>query len=1161
MNGELNQRFSFRKLSVGLAGVALSSFWLAGTTGSKAHAAETDNAQTPHTKVVNNETPVAGASQDNAAHSEANAKTAKAGAVKAKAGSATENSNAIVQSKPVEHISRLDDALKSTENGDAAKVVKTAPMKSIGNPQKLDAADLQINQQLNHYSRAYAANGLTQSLVASGGAGGNAGITPVTGTDGQAEHVSQIPDISDDKPAEPGENRNEYVIYGWGSAPHNAQGEKELLDKVDGLGEALSNRGYHINYSDFNQRVSRTITVNWPTDNDANKGNNKTISQTGNLHRILAFINDQVTHYKSTTDSDGHLVIDTSYGNGTGITNVDGYPRLTAGAWMLRTSNGNNPGTADANTAPADGVLVKDGALYFKGLGTSQLHDITGYTMDITDSTGKHYTLADLQKDIKLDTDTNNAVLFGQDIDTQLVPPQTFTVNFKPISKTRTITFVDDDNSGARVPTGGDSSQLNSVSFDGTTDQTRTDLGQLVQNELDKHKYNKPDGSGQADTYVVVPGQAALSSFKLSADPAKDNSALVIHVKHNIADHSGNGPTTTTTLDQDGHNVYAMTHIDNVYTLHANVPAKYLPTKDVSARVQFHRTFNYDPIKKTYSYNNDWTSDNAKYQFKNGEIDLDSVSQLFHNNSNISTKNINHYKSTGTDLSENGVNISWVNDSDTQGHYKIATSDLLNLNNDIFQLKTAPNMLPTGNMQSFASTVTWTAQSVPDFVFHFRDTTNNPHAQNKGTININVPGTIDSVSNTKDLFDVNNAKSPIHGMVKEGNIPDSVSFENVKDSQGNWNIAPVTTDYNVHQNIATQPTANIGELGLTDHDVHRVFTRTITAKTNGGDIKTTTQTIEFRRDAYADPALDSGTTKGVVYGDWTITGQGYTDTGKKQNTATNHSPNGQSASPVVTLNPVDEAGRPGYKMVIDGNAPLPDGQGYTVPKSIEINADTEPNAIHSPAINYISQAQQVSIRYIDQDHNEQIPNTPVLTFNGTTDQTVSIATVDGSTIPLDQYIKNNAPKHWDIVSGVVSSYTFKPNDNTVIQIMMKHHHDTIPDTGDTSNLDPHPDNPQDVKNTATEDVYYINQDQNTPKYHSISRSINFHRGGDYDEITKHITPAGNWIADVKPGESSINPKLNSPLTDNAQFDAWQEAPLGGYDAIAETSRILGTLRL
>ena len=43
---------------------------------------------------------------------------------------------------------------------------------------------------------------------------------------------------------------------------------------------------------------------------------------------------------------------------------------------------------------------------------------------------------------------------------------------------------------------------------------------------------------------------------------------------------------------------------------------------------------------------------------------------------------------------------------------------------------------------------------------------------------------------------------------------------------------------------------------MTDHDVHRIFARTISVAVNGNDKQTTVQKVEFKRDAYADPALD-----------------------------------------------------------------------------------------------------------------------------------------------------------------------------------------------------------------------------------------------------------------------------------------------------------------
>ena len=126
---------------------------------------------------------------------------------------------------------------------------------------------------------------------------------------------------------------------------------------------------------------------------------------------------------------------------------------------------------------------------------------------------------------------------------------------------------------------------------------------------------------------------------------------------------------------------------------------------------------------------------------------------------------------------------------------------------------------------------------------------------------------------------------------------------------------------------------------------------------------------------------------------------------------------------------------------------------------------------------------------------------------------------------------------------------------------MNHHHDSIGDGGGTSGLNPKPKNPQDVSNDATEDVWYINQDNNEPKYHAINRSIHFHRGGDYDEVTRIITPKGNWIADTKDGESMHDPSLNDLLNDNAEFDSWVATPIDGYDLIAKTSNQLGYIRL
>ena len=138
MKGELNQRFSFRKLSVGLAGVALSSFWLASATSTKVYADE------GQTSVVTNR----------------------------------------------------------------------------------------------------------QS------------------SDSSSTHISQIPDISDHNPAQPGEDRNEYVIYGWGPKTNT---EKQLTDQVPKLGDALAKHGWHIRSDDFNQQVSRAITIHY-TNQGVNQG-------------------------------------------------------------------------------------------------------------------------------------------------------------------------------------------------------------------------------------------------------------------------------------------------------------------------------------------------------------------------------------------------------------------------------------------------------------------------------------------------------------------------------------------------------------------------------------------------------------------------------------------------------------------------------------------------------------------------------------------------------------------------------------------------------------------------------------------------------------------------------------------------------------------------
>src|SRR5699024_6050319 len=104
--------------------------------------------------------------------------------------------------------------------------------------------------------------------------------------------------------------------------------------------------------------------------------------------------------------------------------------------------------------------------------------------------------------------------------------------------------------------------------------------------------------------------------------------------------------------------------------------------------------------------------------------------------------NINHYTPSGNNLAEDGVTIEWANDNDTQGHYVIKTNDLINLNKAIID---SPN---TPAPQNFGSSITWNAQPVSNFVFHFKDTTNNPNARNKGTITVSVGGTVDHATDT-----------------------------------------------------------------------------------------------------------------------------------------------------------------------------------------------------------------------------------------------------------------------------------------------------------------------------------------------------------------------------------------------------------------------------
>lgn len=1143
VKGELNQRFSFRKLSAGLAGVALSSFWLVSATGNRVHAAENNAGQKAQAAVVTNETNVAGAKENAPVANEASKAGEAALANKTETNTLETNTfnvetttdkanvnttnevkadTALTSTSQITNKTKVSDALKAINGQVPAKVIATEPMKSVGNTQELDTTDFNLHKQLGKYTRTYAARGLRQSLVAGS-------------TDAGSTHISQIPDISDPNPAKPGEVRNEYVIYGWGPKTNT---EKQLTDQVLGLEKALSGHNYHIRYDDFNQQVSRAITIHYTN----GEHGDATTTQTGNLHRILGFVTDEITQF----NPDGTSTNETKP--------VEGYPRLTAGSWMLRTGGQRNAGTEDANSPTADGVSVDNGTLYFNGYNFTVP---AGYIATITDSSGQVHSIAELNNRVAIDTDSNNAILFNPTSasgdEHELVPTINLRVDLTPTAQNRTVTFVDDDNGGASVPQGSNGNQLNSIVFNGVTDQTRNDLLGLVNAQLDGHKFTDPNDNSQRDTFVLSnPDYAPLKSFKYSTDANADNAKLVIHVKHNKVSAGGDNNHQR---DQNNHNVYAMTHIDNHYKLQANVPDKYLSGKDKDLEVKFHRNYTYDPVTNTYTYDNTWVSNNGK-TFSNGQIALDSVSQLFHNDPNISHKNINHYTPSGNNLAEDGVTFEWVSDNDTQGHYVIKTNDLINLNKAIIDSANTPAP------QNFGSSITWNAQPVSAFVFHFKDTTNNPNARNKGTITVSVGGTVDHATDTTTIFDVNNVHSPLHGMVKEGNVPNSVSFINQKGSDGNWNIAPVTTDYNVHQNISSTPVGNPGDLGLTDHDVHRVFTRTINVTVNGNDKQTTVQKVEFRRDAYADPALDHDNVKGVIYSDWHIVdgSSGYTDTHK---TATTNVPNsdGHSNSPIVTINGIPEAGKPGYKLDIGGGNQLPDGQGYTVPQSAEIYADTDPSVVKDVNLNYISQNQTVQIQYIDQNTNSVIPNSLTLSFNGNTDQTVSTVSDNGTTKSLKQYIKDNAPKNWDIISGDIDNYTFKANDRTVLQVVMNHHHDSIGDGGGTSGLNPKPKNPQDVSNDATEDVWYINQDNNEPKYHAINRSIHFHRGGDYDEVTRIITPKGNWIADTKDGESTHDPSLNDLLDDNAKFDDWVAAPIDGYDLIAKTSNQLGYIRL
>ena len=176
----------------------------------------------------------------------------------------------------------------------------------------------------------------------------------------------------------------------------------------------------------------------------------------------------------------------------------------------------------------------------------------------------------------------------------------------------------------------------------------------------------------------------------------------------------------------------------------------------------------------------------------------------------------------------------------------------------------------------------------------------------------------------------------------------------------------------------------VGEDGITDHDLHRTITRTITITDPQGKTTNQTQTVSFNR-----------------------TGTINTATGEKHFNAWQN----------------DKDGKDTYTF---DSVAVPAVNGYTASGSIPSEAVTPDSSDSSVSINYVANGQTSSYYFVDDDGNGQKVGEDHQ-ISGKTDQTINFTVA--------------APANYELVNAqdANQSYTFKADGNTPVVIHLKHH--------------------------------------------------------------------------------------------------------------------------
>ena len=176
----------------------------------------------------------------------------------------------------------------------------------------------------------------------------------------------------------------------------------------------------------------------------------------------------------------------------------------------------------------------------------------------------------------------------------------------------------------------------------------------------------------------------------------------------------------------------------------------------------------------------------------------------------------------------------------------------------------------------------------------------------------------------------------------------------------------------------------VGEDGITDHDLHRTITRTITITDPQGKTTNQTQTVSFNR-----------------------TGTINTATGEKH------------------FNPWqnDKDGKDTYTF---DSVVVPAVNGYTASGSIPSEAVTPDSSDSSVSVNYVANGQTSSYYFVDDDGNGKKVGEDHQ-ISGKTDQTINFTVT--------------APANYELVNAqdANQSYTFKADGNTPVVIHLKHH--------------------------------------------------------------------------------------------------------------------------